>query len=109
MILRLARSEPVKPAGRTYDEQYAWLLERTDPASSFERAFLDHLYERKLRLPDFAQYTPVPDVFVQPDFYYQRGRFPASASSSMALTMTPPLAEKRISKGEKRLKIEDIE
>jgi hypothetical protein len=76
MILRLARSEPVKPAGRTYDEQYAWLLERTDPASSFERAFLDHLYERKLRLPDFAQYTPVPDVFVQPDFYYQRGTVP---------------------------------
>jgi very-short-patch-repair endonuclease len=75
-LLRLARSEPVKPAGRTYDEQYAWLLERTDPASSFERAFLDHLYERKLRLLDFAQHTPVADIFVQPDFYYQRGTAP---------------------------------
>jgi very-short-patch-repair endonuclease len=75
-LLRLARSEPVKPAGRIYDEQYAWLLERTDPASSFERAFLDHLYERKLRLPDFAQHTPVADIFVQPDFYYRNGTVP---------------------------------
>ena len=108
-LLRLARSEPVKPAGWTYGEQYAWLLERTDPASSFERTFLDHLYERKLRLPDFAQHTPVADIFVQPDFYYHRGTVPAFVSSSMALTMTPPLAEKRISEGEKRLKIEDIE
>jgi very-short-patch-repair endonuclease len=75
-LLRLARSEPVKPGGRSYDEQYAWLRERTDSASSFERSFLDHLYERKLRLPDFAQDTPVADVFVQPDFYYQRGTIP---------------------------------
>ena len=36
-------------------------------------------------------------------------RFPASVSSSMALTMTHPLVEKRISEGEKHLKIEDIE
>jgi hypothetical protein len=75
-LLRLARSEPVKPGGRTYDEQHAWLRERTDPASSFERSFLDHLYNQKLRLPDFAQHTPVTDVFVQPDFYYQRGSGP---------------------------------
>ena len=50
--------------------------ERTDPASSFERSFLDHLYQRKLRLPDFAQYAPAADVFLQPDFYYQRGAIP---------------------------------
>jgi hypothetical protein len=75
-LMRLARSEPVKPEGRTYDEQYAWLRERTDPASSFERAFLDHLYQQKLRLPDFAQYTPASDAFVQPDFYYRRHTAP---------------------------------
>ena len=34
------------------------------------------LAERKLRLPDFAQHTPVADIFVQPDFYYQRGSIP---------------------------------
>jgi hypothetical protein len=39
--------------------------------------FLDHLYERKLQLPDFAQCAPAPDVFVQPDFYYQRGAIPS--------------------------------
>ena len=72
-LLRLASSVPVVPPGRSYDEQYAWLRERTDPASSFEQTFLDHLYNHKLRLPDFAQYTPTADVYVQPDFYYQRG------------------------------------
>jgi very-short-patch-repair endonuclease len=75
-LLRLARSQPVKTGGRTYEEQYAWLSKRTDPGSSFERAFLDHLHERKLRLPDFAQHTPVADVFVQPDFYYRRDTIP---------------------------------
>jgi very-short-patch-repair endonuclease len=75
-LLRLARSAPAQTGGRTYDEQYAWLRERIDPASSFEREFLDRLYERKLRLPDFAQYTPADDVFVQPDFYYRRGEIP---------------------------------
>jgi very-short-patch-repair endonuclease len=75
-LVRLARSEPVKKGGRTYVEQYAWLRERTDPASSFERSFLDRLFERKLRLPDFAQHTPADDVFLQPDFYYRRGAIP---------------------------------
>jgi hypothetical protein len=75
-LARLARSEPVKASGRTYEQQYAWLRERTDPASSFERAFHDHLFERKLRLPDFAQHTPADDVFLQPDFYYRRGAIP---------------------------------
>ena len=75
-LLRLARSKPLKLEGRTYDEQYAWLRERTDPASSFESAFLDHLYERRLRLPDLAQHTPEPEIFLQPDFYYHRGKIP---------------------------------
>jgi hypothetical protein len=75
-LLRLARSAPRPAAGRSYDEQYAWLRERTDPASAFERRFLDHLYEQKLRLPDFAQHTPVSDIFVQPDFFYRRSGSP---------------------------------
>ena len=74
-LVRLAQS-PVKSSGRTYEEQYAWLRARTDPASTSERSFLNHLYERKLRLPDFAQYAPAADVFLQPDFYYQRGAIP---------------------------------
>jgi hypothetical protein len=75
-LLRLVSCEPMKPVGRSYEEQYAWLRERTDPASSFERSFLEHLYNRNRRLPDFAQYTPTPDVFLQPDFYYQRASVP---------------------------------
>jgi hypothetical protein len=67
------RSAPLREGGRSCDEQYAWLCEHADPSSPFEREFLDHLYEEKLKLPDFAQYTPASDVFVQPDFYYRRG------------------------------------
>jgi hypothetical protein len=75
-LLRLARSAPLRADGRSYGEQYAWLREHADPASPFEREFLDHLFEKKLKLPDFAQYTPASDVFVQPDFYYRRGEIP---------------------------------
>ena len=75
-LLRLARSAPRAAEGRSYDEQYAWLRERTDPASAFERRFVDHLYQQKLRLPDFAQHTPVSDIFVQPDFFYRRSGSP---------------------------------
>ncbi|MGH2531574.1 MAG: DEAD/DEAH box helicase [Thermomicrobiales bacterium] len=59
-------------AGRPYDEQYRWLLDRIDPASSLEREFVAFLHAEKLRLPDFAQHRPRSDVPVQPDFYYER-------------------------------------
>jgi MrfA Zn-binding domain len=37
--------------GLMYDEQYHWLCARIDPASSFERQFLDYLYANGIRLP----------------------------------------------------------
>lgn len=58
--------------GRSYEEQYQWLLERIDPASGAERRFLHYLRERRHRLPDQAQHRPEPEVPAQPDFYYQR-------------------------------------
>ena len=75
-LLRLAGAEPIKSGERSYDEQYARLRDRTDQASPFERAFLDHLHEERLRLPDVAQHTPATDVFIQPDFYYARAMTP---------------------------------
>ena len=72
-LLELATSiTEEKVGGRTREEQFAWLLERTDANSSLEREFLEYLYEQGLRLPDFAQYRPSDSVFVQPDFYYER-------------------------------------
>ncbi len=65
-----------RTGGRSYEEQYTWLLERTDPHSPFERQFIQYLYERKLRLPDLAQCQPCSDVAVQPDFYYERDGLP---------------------------------
>jgi len=59
-------------AGRTYDEQYAWLRERTDPKSDLERRFLDYLHDNRHRLPDLAQHQPEADISAQPDFYYER-------------------------------------
>jgi superfamily II DNA/RNA helicase len=52
-----------------YDAHYADLLRQIDPNSSTEHAFLKHLYENNLRLPDAAQKT-VPGIYVQPDFHY---------------------------------------
>ncbi len=72
-LLELAGSKTEEiVGGRTKDEQFAWLLKQADPNSSFEREFLEYLYEQELRLPDFAQFRPSDKVFVQPDFYYER-------------------------------------
>lgn len=62
--------------GRTRDEQYGWLSQSVDPASSFEREFLDYLYHNGCRLPDLAQYQPTDEVHVQTDFYYERRGVP---------------------------------
>ena len=75
MSLRQAVTQRVGDV-RGYEEQYHWLSERLDPASSFELAFLDYLYRQRLRLPDRAQYRPVEDVFTQTDFYYDRDGLP---------------------------------
>ena len=51
---------------------FQWLMDRTDPASGFEREFLDNLRRDRRRLPDLAQHQPADDVMVQTDFYYER-------------------------------------
>lgn len=58
--------------GRSYEDQYKWLMERRDPKSSLEVEFLRRLYESKRRLPDRAQYRPEEGVFCEADFYYER-------------------------------------
>ncbi len=69
----LAHADKAPADGRrTYTEQYQWLCERIDPASSFERKFLNYLYRNRIRLPDHAQYRPAEHLPVQPDFYYER-------------------------------------
>ncbi len=76
-LLRLTRARLMPAAGgRDYEEQYRWLCERTDPASSLEREFLSHLYQQRLRLPDRAQHRPAADVDAQTDFYYERDGLP---------------------------------
>ncbi|GIW10805.1 MAG: DEAD/DEAH box helicase [Dehalococcoidia bacterium] len=60
-LVALTRSTLVaSTTGRSYDEHYRWLLDRTDPASTLEREFLDYLHAHKLRLPDLAQHRPSP-------------------------------------------------
>jgi hypothetical protein len=76
-LLELLQSRLIETkAGRSRDEQYQWLGESLDPASSFEREFLEYLYRNGHRLPDFAQYQRTPDVHVQTDFYYARQGVP---------------------------------
>ena len=74
MLLSSATTKQERKKNR--DDQYQQLLSRLDPASPLEHEFLNFLYERKLRLPDTAQNRPSPEVFVQPDFYYEREGIP---------------------------------
>ena len=69
--LKLADIEiQASAAFEDYEEQYQHMLRHLDPNSSTERTFIEHLYERGLRLPDAAQ-KRVPDFYCQPDFYYE--------------------------------------
>ncbi|MBI3969731.1 MAG: DUF1998 domain-containing protein [Chloroflexi bacterium] len=72
-LVRLTQAEMAgTTGGRPRDEHFAWLRERTDPASTLEREFLEYLYGHKLRLPEQAQCQPEIDVPAQPDFHYLR-------------------------------------
>ena len=69
--LRLANIEIQASAlFKDYEEQYQHMLRHLDPNSSTERAFIEHLYQNGLRLPDAAQ-KRTPDIYCQPDFYYE--------------------------------------
>ena len=69
--LRLADIEMQASAiFKGYEEQYQHMLRHLDPNSSTERAFIEHLYQNGLRLPDAAQ-KQVPGIYCQPDFYYE--------------------------------------
>jgi len=74
LLQALAGSAPErKVGGRSREEQYRYLLERTDPASELERRFLEHLYRTGRRLPDYAQ-PHLADYPARPDFYYEAAR-----------------------------------
>lgn len=76
-LLALSRARVATQFGeRDYDGQYRWLLERIDPASSFERRFLDYLHTSRLRLPTRAQHRPDPGIPAQVDFFVERDRLP---------------------------------
>ena len=76
-LVALADSETVVANGvRDRDQHVAWLRERLDPASACERRLLDVLAAEGLRLPDYAQHCPEPDLAVQVDFYFARDGLP---------------------------------
>lgn len=72
-LMTLARATTTRvQLGRSRDEQYQWLEDHRDKASSLERDLLALLYGTGRRLPDRAQYRPEPDVYAEADFYYER-------------------------------------
>lgn len=52
-----------------YESHYQHILQSLDSTSSTERKFIDHLYNRGLRLPDACQ-KRVQGIYCQPDFWY---------------------------------------
>ncbi len=75
-LIKLSHSSSDKDGHRSRDEQFKWLLKRTDPASTFEEEVLKYLYDHGHKLPQRAQYKPSRDVFVQTDFFYERTGMP---------------------------------
>jgi hypothetical protein len=72
-LFLLAQSTTTRQtAGRTYEEQYAWLEERRDRKSMLEGELLAYIHRTGRRLPDRAQYRPEEDVFGDADFFYER-------------------------------------
>jgi hypothetical protein len=63
-------------SARDRGEQLVSLRERLDPASECERRVLQLLATDGLRLPDYAQHCPAPDLPVQVDFYFARDGLP---------------------------------
>ena len=68
-----ATSEEVS-RGRSRDEQYEHLKGRCD--TSLEKEFLEVLFAGGFNLPDRAQTQPTSEVYVQPDFYFERNGVP---------------------------------
>ena len=78
-LTELARSTTSEHAsGETADQKLQRLLRATDTASPSESDFLRFLHQNGYRLPDRAQNRPAEDVFVQPDFYYERDGIPGA-------------------------------
>lgn len=69
-LLQAVTSEIAK--GRSYDDQFRWLMEKRDPKSSLEAQFLQQLYATRRRLPDRAQYRPEDEAYCEADFFYER-------------------------------------
>jgi len=57
---------------KSYEEQFQWLKERTDPNSTLESRFLETLFTSRRRLPDRTQFRPESEVYVEADFFYER-------------------------------------
>ena len=72
----LASATTISAQAKNRDEEFQRLEGLVDPNSSLERKFLRFLCDNGLRLPDGAQNRPVPEVHVQPDFYYNRENRP---------------------------------
>ncbi|MGA7886802.1 MAG: Zn-binding domain-containing protein, partial [Acidobacteriaceae bacterium] len=75
-LLALLKSKTEKITQRNRDEQYAWLEERRDKASTLEGDFLKYLYNSGRRLPDRAQFRPEPEAYAEADFYFERDGLP---------------------------------
>jgi hypothetical protein len=72
-LLKLTQAVTSEEAkGRSYEDQFVWLMEKRDPKSGLESEFLQVLFETRRRLPDRAQYRPEDGVYCEADFFYER-------------------------------------
>lgn len=92
--------------GRSYEDQFKWLMEKRDPKSSLEAQFLQNLFESKRRLPDRAQYRPEEGVYCEADFYYDRDGLKGVAIFIDGPTHDEPVQNQKDS--EQRARLDDM-
>ncbi|MBU1086181.1 MAG: DEAD/DEAH box helicase [Candidatus Omnitrophica bacterium] len=68
--LMVCRVEIATSSGKSYADQYNYLLSNIDQNSSTEVKLLNYLYENGYRLPDKAQ-KQLSGIYCKPDFFYE--------------------------------------
>ena len=73
-LFALAESRVEHNSAETRTEQFNRIHAIASLESSLEGDFIQYLYDNGHKLPDKAQYRPGEEIFVQADFYYEKGR-----------------------------------
>jgi len=72
LLIELSKSRiQITTTPRNRDAHFQWLMEQVDERSTLEKELLEILLREGIRLPEHAQWRPVPNIACTPDFFYE--------------------------------------